>query len=70
VLTVRLHEPAPVVDGSLRVGYEDDDYFDHRWWPVNEVVTSSDRFYPGQLPRYLPGVLAGEWIEEPFELWS
>lgn len=28
------------------------------------------RFYPGRLAELLPRLLAGETIDEPFELWS
>lgn len=70
VLMARLTVPAPAVDGSGRVGYEDDDYVGYRWWRVDEVTGSRDRFYPGRLPELLPAFLAGERIDESFELWS
>lgn len=70
VFLVRLAEPGPDVDGSRRVGFEDEDYFGYRWWPVDEVTRSVQRFYPGRLPALLPSVVAGEPIDEPFELWS
>ncbi|MGH3681197.1 MAG: NUDIX hydrolase [Natronosporangium sp.] len=70
VVTVRLAGPGPAVDGSGRLDYEHEDYFGFRWWPVAEVAGSRDRFYPGRLPRLLLRFLAGEQIEEPFELWS
>lgn len=70
VVLVRLAEHRPTVDGSRRVGFEDEDYFGYRWWPVGEIRNSVERFYPGRLPALLPRVLAGEGIDEPFELWS
>jgi 8-oxo-dGTP pyrophosphatase MutT (NUDIX family) len=70
VLVAHLPDAEPAVDGFLRVGYEDEDYFDYRWWPIAEMLASRERFYPGRLPQYLRAVLAGESIEEPFELWS
>lgn len=70
VLEARLTVPGPAVDGSGRVGYEDEDYVDYRWWPVEEIIDSRERFYPGRLPALLPAFLAGERIDEPFELWS
>jgi hypothetical protein len=30
-----------------------EDYFGFRWWPAPEVRSSSERFYPGQLPALL-----------------
>jgi 8-oxo-dGTP pyrophosphatase MutT (NUDIX family) len=70
VATVTLSIEAPVVDGALRVGYESEDYFAYRWWPVEEVVDSAERFYPGQLARLLRPHLRGEPIDEPYEVWS
>ena len=70
VVAVRLPGPGPAVDESGREGYELEDYFDHRWWPVAEVVGSAELFYPGRLPALLSLFLAGEPIDEPFELWS
>lgn len=70
VVVVRLPVPGPPVDGSLRVGYEDEDYFDYRWWPLPELLASAERFYPGRLPALLPLCLAGQQIEEPLEIWS
>ena len=70
VVTVRLDENQPTVDGAERVGYEDEDYTGYRWWTVADLVSSADRFYPGQLPSLLRPFLAGERIDEPFELWS
>jgi 8-oxo-dGTP pyrophosphatase MutT (NUDIX family) len=70
VVAVRLPGAGPDVDGSGRMDYEVEDYFDHRWWPVAEVVASRDRFYPGRLPELLPALLAGDEVDEPFELWS
>jgi 8-oxo-dGTP pyrophosphatase MutT (NUDIX family) len=70
VLRVRLTGPGPAVDGALRVGFEDEDYFGFRWWEVPEIVGGDERFYPGRLPTLLPRFLAGEEIKEPFEAWS
>jgi len=70
VVPVRLPVDEPAVVGDNRVGFEDDDYFAHRWWPVAEVVASTDRFYPGSLPRLIRAFLAGEQIDEPYEHWS
>ncbi|MFC4147875.1 NUDIX hydrolase [Micromonospora mangrovi] len=70
VLTVRLDADAPDVDGTDRLDYEVEDYVGFRWWPVPEIVAGRERFYPGRLPELLPSFLAGEEIDEPFELWS
>lgn len=70
VVTVRLTQPSPAVDGSSRVGFEDEDYFSFRWWPVADILRSGERFYPGRLATLLPDFLAGEEIDEPLEVWS
>ncbi|NUT41327.1 MAG: NUDIX domain-containing protein [Thermoactinospora sp.] len=70
VVAVRLGVPGPPVDGGGRVEFEDEDYFGFRWWPVDEVVGSTELFYPRELPRLLGAFLAGEQIDQPFELWS
>lgn len=70
VVTVRLPDPGPEIDKSRRLDYELEDYFDFRWWSISAILASADRFYPGRLPELLPAFLAGEEIDEPFELWS
>ncbi len=70
IVTVRLAGLGPELDESGRLDYEKEDYFDFRWWPVTDIVGSPERFYPGRLASLLRGFLAGEEIEEPFELWS
>jgi len=70
IVTVRLPVVAPRVDGTARVGYEAEDYYDFGWLPVPEVAASRDRFYPGRLPELLESFLAGDEIDEPFETWS
>ncbi|MGW5671521.1 NUDIX hydrolase [Micromonospora sp. NPDC003776] len=70
VVPVRLPGPGPDVDEAHRLDYEVEDYFGFRWWPVAEIVADRPRCYPGRLPELLPAFLAGEEIDEPFELWS
>lgn len=70
VVLLRLSTVSPPVDERGRMDYEKDDYFDFRWWAVDEILASKDRFYPGRLPEFLPDVLAGNEIDEPFEFWS
>lgn len=70
VVAVRMPAAGPPVDGAARVGFEDEDYFDYRWFPVAEIVGTTGRFYPGRLPELLGPFLDGEEIDEPFEQWS
>jgi 8-oxo-dGTP pyrophosphatase MutT (NUDIX family) len=70
VVVVHVDRRQPAVDGGNREEIEAEDYFDHRWCAIAEIAASSDRFYPGRMSTYLPRVLAGERIDEPFEHWS
>jgi 8-oxo-dGTP pyrophosphatase MutT (NUDIX family) len=70
VVTVHLATAAPSVSGALRVGYENEDYFDYRWWPVAEITESVERFYPSRLPELVRAHLDGQHIDEPYEVWS
>jgi 8-oxo-dGTP pyrophosphatase MutT (NUDIX family) len=69
VVMVRLDEVAPDVEGSQRVDFESVDHFGHRWWAVDEIACSDQRFYPRRLPALLRSFLAGDEIAEPFEQW-
>jgi hypothetical protein len=53
----------PIVD------FESQDHFGHRWWAVDEIACSDQRFYPRQLPTLLRLFLAGDKIVEPLERW-
>lgn len=70
VVTASLPASRPAIDESQQLDYEKEDYFGYRWWPVVQVLGSTERFYPGQLPALLGAFLDGEDIDEPFELWS
>ncbi|WP_034271800.1 NUDIX hydrolase [Actinospica robiniae] len=70
IVEVRLDVPGPDVNESGRFDYEKEAYFDFRWWPVSEVAENSGLFYPRSLPALIERFLAGESLDEPFELWS
>lgn len=70
VVEVRLDTPGPDVDEDGRFEYEKEAYFDFRWWPVSEVAQSRELFYPRSLPALIERFLAGESLDEPFEMWS
>jgi hypothetical protein len=69
VALVRMSESSPSVDDSLRVGTEKEDVLGARWWSMDQIMTSSVRFYPFALRTLLPRFLAGEDIEEQLERW-
>jgi 8-oxo-dGTP pyrophosphatase MutT (NUDIX family) len=62
------HQP-PITDGG-RTWEEIEDFVATRWWPVSDITSSRERFYPSRLPELLPRFLAGEIINEPFERWN
>lgn len=70
VVRVVLTELEPAVSAAGQLDYETEDYVGTRWWAPEEIAASAARFYPGRLPVLLPRFLAGEAIDEPFELWS
>lgn len=70
VVAAHVEGVAPDLDVSRQLDYERDAYFGFRWWPPSEICTSSERFYPGELPGLIERFLRGEHIDEPFELWS
>ncbi len=41
-----------------------------RWWSVDELVQSRERFFPRHLPAVLPRLLAGERVDEPYDDWD
>jgi 8-oxo-dGTP pyrophosphatase MutT (NUDIX family) len=69
VTLVRLVEAAPEVEDKQRVAFESQDHFGHRWWAVDEIACSDQRFYPRRLPTLLRLFLAGDEIIEPLERW-
>ncbi|TDV57239.1 NUDIX domain-containing protein [Actinophytocola oryzae] len=60
----------PAVDVSAQLDYERASYLGLRWWPRDELLATTQRCYPGRLPELLPALLAGEPVDEPFEVWS
>ena len=66
----RLPLVCPDVDESGRLDSELACYFGYRWWPVHELASSQERFYPRRLPALLPAFLSGQVLDEPFEFWS
>jgi 8-oxo-dGTP pyrophosphatase MutT (NUDIX family) len=69
IAIARLDRVAPPVSTSLRVAFESEDHFEHRWWLIRDIANSSELFFPRSLPRQLPRLLRGEEIIEPLESW-
>jgi 8-oxo-dGTP pyrophosphatase MutT (NUDIX family) len=70
VVTASVPGIAPAVDVTGQLDYELAAYLSSRWWPRAELLATRERCYPGRLPELLPALLAGERVDEPFELWS
>lgn len=70
VVAARIDADAPEIDAHGWTQEEVDEYVGARWWTVDEIVASPVHFYPGRLPALLPGFLAGELVDEPFEWWN
>lgn len=68
VAHVRGSGPVPAREG--RTPDELEEYVGHRWWDVADIAASSERFFPSRLPGLLTGFLAGDVIDEPFDLWN
>jgi 8-oxo-dGTP pyrophosphatase MutT (NUDIX family) len=69
VAAARLAAALPAIGGANRPGWEQDDVLGAQWWSLEEIVASSERFYPKSLARLLPAFLRGEAIREPLEVW-
>ena len=69
VALVRLDASSPGIDASLRVGNEREDVLGARWWSLQQIAASDQRFYPLSLATVLPRFLSGESIEEALERW-
>jgi 8-oxo-dGTP pyrophosphatase MutT (NUDIX family) len=67
---VRLASPTPAIQSALRDGFEQQDLFDARWWTQQEILGSSEWFYPRSLPSVLTRFLDGAVIEEALEIWD
>ncbi len=70
VVAVRIDAVAPEPARDGRTPEELEDYVGHRWWTVEDVAASGERFFPGRLPALLVPFLAGARIDEPFERWN
>lgn len=69
IAVAHLEHVAPAVSTSLRVAFESEDHFEHRWWLPQDIANSCELFFPRSLPVQLPRLLRGEEIIEPLELW-
>ena len=62
------HEAAPV--SAVLTDDEQGSILGMRWFTPDELIASQERFFPRSLPAVLPRLLAGERVDEPFDVWD
>ena len=67
VVAVQLDADRPEITDGGRTAEELEEYVVARWWEIAEVLTATERFYPGPLAALMPAFLAGAELTEPFE---
>ena len=70
IVSLRIKARAPVPTAHRRTTTELEDVIGHRWWTVAEIQASDERFFPGRLPEFVQGAIAGSTILEPFDHWD
>lgn len=70
ICVARISRLAPRIDDTGREAIEREDHLLYRWWRVDELRRSDDRFYPRSLPQHIDALLAGHHINEPLETWD
>jgi 8-oxo-dGTP pyrophosphatase MutT (NUDIX family) len=68
IVAVRLQESRPLASAQ-GVDSEAEDLFEARWWTIEDIQRSDERFYPRSLAQNLRLFLAGAPIEEALEVW-
>lgn len=63
---VRLPD-TPEVDISGLTGFEEKVTLDYRWWPIDEIRQSRERFSPRRMADLLTPLIAGEIPHPPIE---
>lgn len=70
ICVARVIGTAPPIDSTEREAIEMEDHLLHRWWRVDELLASHERFYPRSLPLHIEALLAGRPVHEPLESWG
>jgi 8-oxo-dGTP pyrophosphatase MutT (NUDIX family) len=70
VVAARVAGSAPVPGADGRTPEELEEYDTHRWWSVEEIEASPQRFFPTPLGSLLRPFLDGAEIDEPFDHWN
>jgi 8-oxo-dGTP pyrophosphatase MutT (NUDIX family) len=70
VVAIEVDADRPAITDGGRTPEELEEYSEARWWQLADVLSSTERFYPGRLAQLLPAFLAGADLSEPFERWN
>jgi len=70
IFLIRLQNVSPSILTSQRIGFEKEDCFESRWWTIEEVISSTSRFYPRSLPVLIERFVYGQQINEGLEIWD
>ena len=66
-----VHVPDPdAVAVPVLMDDEQDTILGQRWWTREQLASSDCLFFPRAVPSLLPRVLAGERVDEPFDMWD
>lgn len=65
-LMLDAHQPTINTDGML--DYEVTDLHEHRWWSVQDIAASSDRFAPSRLATLIPALRPSSWPTSPIDV--
>lgn len=69
IFAAHILESMPRLDFSGRDIFEETDFLEYRWWPLSELKQSTDTFYPRSLPSHIATLAAGQYVDEPVEVW-
>lgn len=61
--------PQPSAEPALMED-EQDTILGRRWWTPAELATTTERFFPRELPALASRVLSGERVDQPFDAWD
>lgn len=70
IVVVRLSQLQPRISPAHREPDEIEDHQTHRWWHPMASPEATDIFYPRNLIRHLPLLLAGMSVDDPLEKWD
>ena len=70
IVLARLDRTLAHLPPARRTATELDDILGHHWWTTAELRSSTERFFPGRLPDFIDALLAGQQVQDQFEVWD